>query len=199
TVGVVTSATGAAVKDIIRCAHDRMPLRLVVADCRVQGDDAPLFIVAALELVQRLPDLDVVIVGRGGGSAEDLWAFNDERVARAIAACRVPIVSAVGHEVDVTIADLVADLRAATPSNAAELVVPERSAVLERIASAERRLARAMEVEVGRERLRIQRLLRALEDPRHKHARVRRAFAEHHSRVVAAIRRTLAEERRSLD
>jgi exodeoxyribonuclease VII large subunit len=141
----------------------------------------------------------VVIIGRGGGSAEDLWAFNYEAGARAIAACRVPIVSGVGHEVDVTIADLVADVRAATPSNAAELVVPERAALIERIAAAERRLVRAMEVEVGRERLRIQRLLRSLEDPRHKHARVRRAYAEHAARVETAMRRTLAEERRGLD
>lgn len=199
TVGVVTSLTGAAVRDIIRVAHDRMPVRLVVADCRVQGDDAPPSIVAALELIQRLPELDVVIVGRGGGAAEDLWAFNDERVARAIAACRVPIVSAVGHEIDVTLADLVADVRAATPSNAAEIVVPEKTAILERLRAAERHLVRAMEVEIGRERLRIQRLLRALEDPRHKHARVRRTFHEHEARVIAAMRRTLAEERRGLD
>ncbi|HKP61315.1 MAG TPA: exodeoxyribonuclease VII large subunit, partial [Polyangiales bacterium] len=124
--GVVTSRQGAALHDIVRCAQSRCPLRIVVSPCQVQGPDAPVSIVAALEMIQHLRRLDVVIVGRGGGAAEDLVAFNDERVARAIAACRVPVISAVGHEVDVSIADLVADVRAATPSNAAELAVPER-------------------------------------------------------------------------
>ena len=122
----MTSPTGAALHDIVRCAHGRCPVRIVVSPCLVQGSDAPETIVAALHAIQRIPELDVVILGRGGGAAEDLLAFNDERVARAIAGCRVPIVSAVGHEVDVSIADLVADVRAATPSNAAELVVPEQ-------------------------------------------------------------------------
>ena len=98
-VGVVTSKTGAALHDILRVTSGRCPVRMLVADCRVQGDTAPSSIVSALELVQRVPDLDVVIVARGGGAAEDLWAFNDERVARAIAGCRVPVVSGVGHEV----------------------------------------------------------------------------------------------------
>ncbi|MDH3202621.1 MAG: exodeoxyribonuclease VII large subunit [Myxococcales bacterium] len=161
-VGVVTSRTGAALRDIIRVASERCPVRLVVADCRVQGDDAPRTIVSALELVQRVEDLDVVIVSRGGGSAEDLWAFNDEGVARAIADCRVPVVSGVGHEVDVTIADLVADVRAATPSNAAEIVVPERGALVRDLRSLERRLSQALDNLVGGLRLRLERLLRPL-------------------------------------
>ena len=162
-VGVVTSRTGAALRDIVRVASGRCPVRLLVADCRVQGEDAPGSIVAALELVQRVDDLDVVIVSRGGGSAEDLWAFNDERVARAIAACRVPVVSGVGHEVDVTIADLVADVRAATPSNAAEVVVPERDALAREVRSLERRLSQAFDNLLGGLRLRLERLLRPLD------------------------------------
>jgi len=165
-VGVVTSRTGAALRDIIRVASDRCPVHILVADCRVQGEDAPRSIVSALELIQRVDDLDVVIVSRGGGSAEDLWAFNDEGVARAIAKCRVPVVSGVGHEVDITIADLVADLRAATPSNAAELVVPERDSLLRDVQSLERRLNQALDNRVGSLRLQLERLLRPLHGAR---------------------------------
>jgi exodeoxyribonuclease VII large subunit len=119
-VGVVTSPDGAALRDVISVIRRRAPwTRLVVAGCRVQGDGAAAEIVAALERCGRFSGADVLIVGRGGGSVEDLWAFNDEAVARAIAACPVPVISAVGHETDFTIADLVADLRAPTPSAAA--------------------------------------------------------------------------------
>lgn len=124
-VAVVTSAQGAAVRDIVAVASRRAPaVQLVVVNCLVQGDDAPASIVAALDRVARWGKADVVIVGRGGGSKDDLWAFNDESVARAVAACPVPIVSAVGHETDIALTDLVADLRAPTPSAAAEAVVP---------------------------------------------------------------------------
>lgn len=123
-IGVATSGTGAAVRDIIRVALRRGAVRLLVAPCLVQGDEAPADIVRALAALQQQPDVDLIVVGRGGGSVEDLMAFNDEQVARAIAASRVPVISAVGHEIDWTIADLVADKRAATPSQAAELAVP---------------------------------------------------------------------------
>ena len=127
-VAIVTSPDGAALHDIVSVARRRFAsVELVVVPAKVQGDGAPEELCAALERVARWGDLDVVIVGRGGGAREDLWAFNDIRVARAIAACPVPVISAVGHEVDVTIADLVADLRAATPSAAAEAVVPVRA------------------------------------------------------------------------
>ncbi len=191
-VGVVTSVTGAALHDIVRVASGRTPLRIVVADCRVQGDEAPLSIVRALALVQRLPELDVVIVGRGGGSAEDLAAFNDERVARAIAACRVPTVSAVGHEVDVTIADLVADVRAATPSNAAELVVPERRALVAELAAVDRRLVRAVEVRIERGRIAVDRRAKKLADPRHALAAVHRRLRVLEERLARAARSRLA-------
>ena len=183
-VGVVTSRTGAALRDIIRVASDRCPVEILVADCRVQGEDAPRSIVSALELVQRVDDLDVVIVSRGGGSAEDLWAFNDEGVARAIASCRVPVVSGVGHEVDVTIADLVADVRAATPSNAAELVVPERETLLRDVQSLERRLSQALDNRVGSLRLGLERLLRPLYGTRRLLAPIHERVAELHQRLM---------------
>ncbi len=126
TVGLVTSPTGAAVRDMVTVISRRYPLaRLKVFPTLVQGEGAPASLVGSLRQADATPDLDVVIVGRGGGSIEDLWAFNDEQVARAIFASRVPVVSAVGHETDYTIADLVADVRAATPSAAAELVAPD--------------------------------------------------------------------------
>jgi exodeoxyribonuclease VII large subunit len=127
-VAVVTSTTGAALRDIISVAHRRRPgIRIVISAATVQGDGAPQSICRAIQRVVRWKSADVIIVGRGGGSREDLWAFNDEKVARAIAACDIPVISAVGHEVDITVCDLVADLRAATPSAAAESAVPALS------------------------------------------------------------------------
>ncbi len=146
-VGVATSATGAVLHDIRRVLARRWPLtRLVLAPCLVQGDAAPESIVAALRRLARWEDaatgeaVDVVILARGGGSAEDLWAFNDERVVRAVAACPVPLVTGVGHETDVTLVDFAADVRAPTPSAAAELVTPSREAARERLREARRRL-----------------------------------------------------------
>ncbi len=126
-IALVTSPTSAAVKDMIQVITRRWPSAdIVVVPVAVQGPNAAPEIAAALGIVHLIPDVDVVITGRGGGSLEDLWAFNEEIVARAIANCRVPVISAVGHEIDVTIADLVADRRALTPSEAGELVVPHR-------------------------------------------------------------------------
>jgi exodeoxyribonuclease VII large subunit len=196
--GVVTSESGAALHDIVRVARGRCAVRIVVSPCLVQGPNAPRSIEVALKDLQRLRELDVVIVGRGGGSAEDLFAFNDERVARAIAGCRVPVVSAVGHEVDVTIADLVADVRAATPSNAAELCVPDRRALLGELAAHRRALERALEVRLARARLRLDRGRRRLRDPR---ARLRDGRAEletARTAMLAALRARLRGERRSL-
>ncbi|UCF47765.1 MAG: exodeoxyribonuclease VII large subunit [Myxococcales bacterium] len=198
-VGVVTSRTGAALRDIIRVASERCPVKILVADCRVQGDEAPASIVSALQLIQRVDNLDVVIVSRGGGSAEDLWAFNDETVARAIAACRVPVVSGVGHEVDVTIADLVADVRAATPSNAAEIVVPEREALLRDVRSLERRLNQALDNRIGGLRLRLERLLRPLYGARRVMDPVRERLAELRQRLMGLDPRSvLRRDRREL-
>ncbi len=131
---IVTSPTGAAIRDMLNILARRFRLLdITLIPTVVQGDQAPPLIVKAIETAARLPGADVLIVGRGGGSVEDLWAFNDERVARAIAACPIPVISAVGHEIDFTIADFVADLRAPTPSAAAELVVKDSEELLNRL------------------------------------------------------------------
>ncbi|WP_233964471.1 exodeoxyribonuclease VII large subunit [Pectobacterium versatile] len=145
-VGVITSASGAALHDILQVLQRRDPsLPVIVYPTSVQGAEAPLQIVRAIELANQRNECDVLIVGRGGGSLEDLWSFNDERVARAIFASRIPIVSAVGHETDVTIADFVGDLRAPTPSAAAELVSRNQLELLRQIQSQRQRLEMAMD------------------------------------------------------
>jgi exodeoxyribonuclease VII large subunit len=133
-IGVITSPSGAAIRDVITVLRRRFPaVPVVVYPAAVQGDAAPGELIAALDAAVRRDECDALIIGRGGGSLEDLWAFNDEALARAIAACPIPIVSAVGHEVDFTIADFVADVRAPTPSGAAEIVVPSQREWLQRI------------------------------------------------------------------
>ncbi|MCL1917741.1 MAG: exodeoxyribonuclease VII large subunit [Peptococcaceae bacterium] len=145
-VGIVTSPTGAAVHDIVRVAHRRNPsVRLVLIPAAVQGGQAPQELVGALERAGRWGMCDVIILGRGGGSLEELWAFNTEEVARAVAVCPAPVISAVGHEIDFTITDFVADLRAPTPSAAAEMAVPVAEEVLGGIRDTGRRLKKAME------------------------------------------------------
>ena len=130
TIGIVTSSAGAALHDMLRILRHRYPLtRVLLLPVRVQGTEAPGEIAAAIAYANRYHLADLLIVGRGGGSLEDLWAFNDERVAHAIYNSNIPVISAVGHEPDVTISDYVADLRAATPSNAAELAVPDQDAI----------------------------------------------------------------------
>jgi exodeoxyribonuclease VII large subunit len=142
-IGVITSPSGAAIRDILSVLGRRFPsIPVVIYPAAVQGDAAPGELIAALQTAVERDECDVLIIGRGGGSLEDLWAFNDEKLARAIAGCPIPIVSAVGHEVDFTIADFVADLRAPTPSGAAELVVPDREDWLRSINSFAARIAR---------------------------------------------------------
>lgn len=145
-VGVITSRTGAALHDILHVLKRRDPsLPVIIYPTAVQGDDAPAQIVRAIERANARHECDVLIVGRGGGSLEDLWSFNDERVARAIFASRIPVVSAVGHETDVTIADFVADLRAPTPSAAAEVVSRNQQELLRQIQNGQQRLELAMD------------------------------------------------------
>jgi exodeoxyribonuclease VII large subunit len=194
-IGIVTSRDGAALFDIVRVASQRAPLRLVLAHCTVQGPDASPSIVRAIERIARVRGIEVVIVARGGGAAEDLSAFNDEAVARAVAACPVPVVSGVGHELDETIVDLVADVRAATPSNAAEIVVPDGVALASELAHVRRRLERAFETSVGRARLRLERLERQLRDPRHMSALARERLRRSQQRLERAMARAIASMR----
>jgi exodeoxyribonuclease VII large subunit len=145
-IAVVTSSSGAALHDIVAVIRRRAPgVELVVVHAAVQGERAPLELCAALDRVTRWGGAELVIIGRGGGSREDLWAFNDERVARAVAACPVPTISAVGHEVDITLCDLVADLRAPTPSAAAETAVASRIEVALELGAQRARLFDAMQ------------------------------------------------------
>jgi exodeoxyribonuclease VII large subunit len=159
-IGVVTSLDGAAVRDIIKVLQRRYPnAHIVIRPTRVQGEGAALDIARAMSAIGKVRGVDVVIVGRGGGSIEDLWAFNEEVVARAIAGCPVPTISAVGHETDVTIADFVADVRAATPSAAAEMVVARKDDVCANVERLAQRVTTAMHGRVHRSQAR----LRALE------------------------------------
>ncbi len=158
-IAVITSSAGAAVHDIIRVLRKRWPVaKVILLPVRVQGVEAPPEIVGAIRYANRYKVADVIITGRGGGSIEDLWAFNDERVARAIYESELPVISAVGHEPDVTIADYVADLRAATPSNAAELAAPDMSELREAIMSARARLDQAVDRGIRERRKRLEEL-----------------------------------------
>lgn len=158
-IGVVTSPTGAAIRDILTTIRRRYPIATVILfPTLVQGEEAAGSIVRSIEKANELGYIDVLIVGRGGGSIEELWAFNEEAVARAIFASKVPIISAVGHETDFTIADFVADLRAPTPTGAAELAVPHVTELMERISQRKLRLMRAMKEKIAAESERLLRL-----------------------------------------
>jgi len=157
-VGIVTSSAGAALHDVVTVIRRRAPwTRIVLSAARVQGEGAAAEVAEAIRRIGRANCVDVLIVGRGGGSVEDLWAFNEEAVARAIAECPVPVISAVGHETDVTIADLVADFRAPTPSAAAEAAVPDGSRVHADLAALSARLSAAVQARVAGERRRVER------------------------------------------
>jgi exodeoxyribonuclease VII large subunit len=186
-VAVITSPDGAALRDIMAVMKRRSPaVQIVVVPAAVQGDTAIADLVRAIERVGRWRDADVVIIGRGGGSREDLWAFNDERVARAIAACPVPTISAVGHETDISISDLVADFRAATPSAAAEAVVRDDAEITAELRGIGRRLSRGLTKRVDHAKSELQwnasalrnRLMRAVE---RKGARLAQASGRLHA------------------
>ena len=201
-IGLVTSPDGAGLRDMLRIIGRRFAgLSIGLAPGRVQGEGAAEEIAQGLADLNRLGGVDVIIVGRGGGSLEDLWAFNEEVVARAIAASKVPVISAVGHEVDVTIADFVADVRAPTPSAAAELVVREKQAIVEQVEGLRTRLERAARRPLRDLERRVDdALARLLHAARGRHAR-----AAHRAEVLAARLRAagpfarLADGRRRLD
>ncbi|MBQ1613265.1 MAG: exodeoxyribonuclease VII large subunit [Selenomonas sp.] len=167
-IGVVTSSAGAVLRDIYRVSKRRWPaVQLVLYPVQVQGTEAAGQIARGIEFFSRTYPVDVIIAGRGGGSMEDLWAFNEEVVVRAIAAAQVPLISAVGHETDYTLADFAADVRAATPSQAAELAVPDRAEVRRQVLALKAQLTRQMQKEIADRRWRLENLLasRALRNP----------------------------------
>lgn len=197
TVGIVTAPTGAAIRDIMNIAHRRNPyVQLILYPALVQGDGAKDSIVKGIRTLDAM-GLDVLIVGRGGGSIEDLWAFNDERVARAIYDSDIPVISAVGHEPDVTISDFVADLRAATPSNAAELAVPNAEDIRETLRGYDIRMAQAMRKQMAQCRAALDNLAgrRVLQSPA-AYFDLRRVELDYtRSRLTAAGERWLAARR----
>lgn len=198
TIGIITSSAGAAIHDMLRILNHRFPLTKVrLLPVRVQGAEAPAEIAAAIRYANDYKLADLLIVGRGGGSIEDLWAFNDERVAYAIYESEIPIISAVGHEPDVTISDYVADLRAATPSNAAELAVPDREALLQNLDAASSAMAAALSHQLRNARQRLDVLSRsaALSSPT-GYLEQRQEQLEHlKSRLIAAQNQMLHQKR----
>lgn len=199
-IGVVTASTGAAIRDIMNIANRRNPyVQLVLYPALVQGVGAAQSIAAGIRTLDEM-NLDVLIVGRGGGSIEDLWAFNEELVARAIFECRTPVISAVGHETDVTIADYVADLRAPTPSAAAELAVFDYRQFEETRLAYQAALVRGMErqIEIRRHRMEQYRLRLKLHDPERQINEKRQRLADLEERLLAVMERKILNARHRL-
>ena len=199
TIAIITSSAGAALRDMLRILRKRYPLcEVKLLPVRVQGEEAPGEIAAALAYANRYRVADLIITGRGGGSIEDLWAFNDERVARAIAASELPVISAVGHEPDVTISDFVADLRAATPSNAAELAVPDQMELRQALAARQALLLTQMQKRLKQERGTLERLAssRVLKSPINyiNDRRLQVDYVQH--RLTAAFSETVQRKHR---
>ena len=198
TIGIITSSAGAAVHDMLRILNKRYPLAQVkLLPVRVQGAEAPGEIAAAIGYANYYQLADLLIVGRGGGSIEDLWAFNDERVAYAIYESRIPIISAVGHEPDVTISDYVADLRAATPSNAAELAVPDMDALLQGLDAMSGSMAAALARQLKSARQRLDMLANrpSMQKPTGYLEQKEKALELLKNRLVSAQTQQLARER----
>ena len=201
TIALVTSPAGAAVRDMIRILGARYPMaKVLVVPVRVQGEEAPEEICRGLDLVNAFQLADLIITGRGGGSMEDLWAFNDERVARAIYRSQIPVISAVGHEPDVTIADFVADLRASTPSNGAELAVPNQQDLRDTLAHWDARLQKTMDrhLQTRREKLGRLRTSPFLQSPLRGIQEKRLLLDYQQQRLAHAMENTVGEERRRL-
>jgi len=199
TIGIITSSAGAAIHDMLRILRKRYPLSEVrLLPVRVQGVEAPGEIVAAIRYANYYKLADLLIVGRGGGSIEDLWAFNDEQVARAIYESEIPVISAVGHEPDVTISDFVADLRAATPSNAAELAVPDQDALRQNLDSYSSAMAAALnrQVKSARQHLNVLSKSPALLSPTGYLDQKRKNLELLQNRLVSAETRILESRRR---
>ena len=193
-IAIITSGAGAAVMDMLRILGKRYPLsKVMLLPVRVQGAEAPAEIAGAIRYANRWKLADVIITGRGGGSMEDLWAFNDERVARAIFASEIPVVSAVGHEPDVTSSDFVADVRAATPSNGAELVAPDQEDLRKRLSQMQARMGAAMErqLKLSRQKLSALSEKRVLQSPMNYVQDKRMLLEYSRERLTSASRRLL--------
>ena len=197
-IAIVTSSAGAAIHDMLRILGKRFPLaKVILLPVRVQGVEAPAEIAGAIRYVNRFQLADVIITGRGGGSMEDLWAFNDERLARVIYQSEIPVISAVGHEPDVTISDYVADLRAATPSNAAELVVPDQAELRQKLESLQARLFQVAnrQLRMARQTLERYSSKRVLQSPMH-YVQDRRVLLDHQQKLLFhAAQSGLAEKK----
>lgn len=201
-IALVTAESGAAVRDMVRILGRRWPLaRVRVFPALVQGEGAPQSLCGALELVNRLAQDDLIITGRGGGSLEDLWAFNDESVARAIAGSQIPVISAVGHEPDVTIADFAADLRAPTPSGAAELAVPSQAEIRTQLRQLEKRLGTAYRrtLEHRTQQVKLLGARLSARSPAHALAEKRAALTQQAERLERGFAGRLAERRLAAD
>jgi exodeoxyribonuclease VII large subunit len=195
-IGVVTSSTGAAIRDILNVVNRRFAnVHILIAPVRVQGDEAPGEIVHAIETLNRLPEIDVLIVGRGGGSIEDLWAFNDEAVARSIFASKIPVISAVGHEIDYTISDFVADLRAPTPSAAAELVVQNKENLIYTVETQTTRLKSAFVNLLSRLKENVEQSTLRLQDPRKQISELQQRVDDLQHRLVMVFQYSLEKRR----
>ena len=198
-VAVITSPTGAAIRDFLKVIRRRFAnIEIIVVPVKVQGDEATAEMVEALDLVNRTLNVDVIVLTRGGGSLEDLWAFNREDLAYAIRASRVPVVSAVGHEIDVTISDLVADLRAPTPSAAAELLVAEKESLKEHLVQCEGRLVGVLRSYVANQSRRLRLLAKGLRDPRRRLADSWLRLDELQGHLVRLVHLMIREKRGSL-
>ncbi len=198
-IGIVTSEKAAALQDMLRVLQERDPsLAITLAPCRVQGQGAAASIAAALDLLNRCSDVEVILCGRGGGSIEDLWAFNEEVVARAIARSRIPVISGVGHEIDFTIADFVADARAPTPTGAAEQVVPVRRELERAVTDRSRRLEAAYRRDLQRRRQRVRELRARLLSPRRRLDRDAQRVDDARQRLSAALSGSLRAHRTRL-
>jgi exodeoxyribonuclease VII large subunit len=197
-IGVVTSRDGAAWHDIVRVASRRGSPHLVLSSAQVQGEAAPASLLAAIDRIERFPSVELLIVGRGGGSFEDLLPFNDERVVRRVGACRVPVISAVGHEIDTSLCDLVADVRAATPSEAAELAVADTRARAQRLRELTLTLRRAYRARMQEDRATLGNLRARLSDPRFVIAARQQDLDDRRLRLERQVRRLLHSRRTQL-
>ncbi|APS00955.1 exodeoxyribonuclease VII large subunit [Pajaroellobacter abortibovis] len=198
-IGVVTSAGGAVIHDICKVAFRRGGAHILLAPALVQGAGVAVSIRQALTLLQKVPEVDVIIVGRGGGSADDLSPFNDEDLVRAVAACRVPVVSAVGHEIDITLTDFAADIRAATPSQAAEIIVPDAVERVTWLKQTKVRLCRAVQASVLGRQAKLHMLIQRMGDPRLTIASFQQSLDDKTNRLETVTTKGFSQKREQLN